>query len=201
MKLKLPPPITRGSVPLEQVLSSRRSERSYSPDPLPLAELGQLAWAAQGISEPTHGLRTAPSAGALYPLELYFVTPEGVLHYLPESHAFERRAAGDLRPALSRAALGQESVREAACDVVITSVTTRVQRKYGDRAPRYAALEAGHAGQNLLLEATARGLASVPIGAFDDRAVSELLGLPKGEEPLYVIAVGYPPGARAGADE
>jgi SagB-type dehydrogenase family enzyme len=201
VKLKLKAPVTRGSVPLEQVLSSRRSERSYSPDPLPPDELGQLAWAAQGISDPRQGLRTAPSAGALYPLELYFVTERGVLHYLPESHAFERRAGGDLRLALSRAALGQEAVHEAACDVVITSVTSRLRGKYGDRAPRYAALEAGHAAQNLLLEATARGLASVPVGAFDDRSVSELLRLPSGEEPLYLVAVGYPAGARMKADE
>jgi len=178
---------------LEQALAARRSQREFASKPLPLVELGQLAWAAQGVTEPDDGLRTAPSAGALYPLELYFLLPDGVLHYIVAEHAFERKSDRDQRAVLSDAALSQLSVRSAPCDVVIASVTGRTREKYGDRAPLYVALEAGHVGQNLLLEATARGLAGVPIGAFDGPAVSRVLGLAPEEEPLYIIALGYPP--------
>jgi SagB-type dehydrogenase family enzyme len=194
-KVSLPAPVLSGSMSLEQALHARRSQREFAPKPLPLVELGQLAWAAQGVTEPKLGLRTAPSAGALYPLELYFFTADGVLHYLPAEHAFERKGDRDQRSALSDAALSQSSVRLAACDVVIASVTDRTREKYGDRASLYVALEAGHVGQNLLLQATARGLVGVPIGAFDGSAVSKVLGLGQGEEPLYIIALGYPPEA------
>jgi SagB-type dehydrogenase family enzyme len=178
---------------VERALNTRRSQREFAPEPLTLAELGQLAWAAQGITDPEGGLRTAPSAGALYPLELYFLVPDGVLHYLPAEHAFARKSLRDEREALSSAALSQTSIRRAPCSVVIVTVTQRTRAKYGDRAPLYVALEAGHAGQNLLLQATARGLVGVPIGAFDTPAVGRLLGLAPGEEPLYIIALGYPP--------
>ncbi len=190
----LPPPVTRGDRSLEQVLAARRSRRELAPRPLSLAELGQLAWAAQGITDRAQRRRAAPSAGALYPLELYFVTPEGVLHYLPEGHALERRSAEDLRAALARAALDQDAVREAPCVAVLAAVTARTAQKYGDRAPRYVALEAGHAAQNLLLQATSRGLAGVPIGAFDDDAVRRVLALSAGETPLYLVALGAPSG-------
>jgi SagB-type dehydrogenase family enzyme len=192
-RIALPRPTTAGRVSVEQALNARRSRREFAPKPLALAELGQLAWAAQGITDPEGGLRTAPSAGALYPLELFFLVPDGVLHYLPVEHAFVRESQRDEREALSRAALSQASILGAPCSVVIVSVTERTREKYGDRAARYVALEAGHVGQNLLLEATARGLAGVPIGAFDDPAVGRLLGLGRGEEPLYIIALGYPP--------
>jgi len=186
----LPPPATSGDRSLEQVLAARRSRRDLAARPLSLAQLGQLAWAAQGITDPAQRRRAAPSAGALYPLELYFVTPEGMHHYLPERHALERRSAEDLRARLARAALDQDAVREAPCVAVLTAVTVRTAQKYGDRAPRYVALEAGHAAQNLLLQATARGLAGVPIGAFDDDAVRRVLALPAGETPLYLVALG-----------
>ncbi len=190
--LSLPPPVTSGQVSVEQALASRRSRREFASTPLGTAELGQLAWAAQGVSNPKEGLRTAPSAGALYPLELYFVNETGVWHYLPASHSFEQRSQRDLRAALSQAALNQESVRLAPCDVVLTSVTARTRQKYGERAARFAAIEAGHVAENLLLQATARGLVGVPIGGMSDEAVSEVLGLPPTEEPLYLVAVGYP---------
>ncbi|MBN1609837.1 MAG: SagB/ThcOx family dehydrogenase [Polyangiaceae bacterium] len=195
-RIALPAPVTSGTMSVEQALLTRRSQREFAPTPLPLGELGQLAWAAQGITEPANGLRTAPSAGALYPLELYFVVADGVLHYLPADHTLARNSQRDEREALSTAALLQTSIRDAPCSVVIVSVTERTREKYGDRAPLYVALEAGHVGQNLLLQATARGLAGVPIGAFDASAVSRLLGLAQGEEPLYIIALGYPPEAR-----
>jgi len=179
-------------MPVEQALSARRSRREFAPTALGMSELGQLAWAAQGIADRAEGFRTAPSAGALYPLELYFVTGAGVWHYAPNGHSFEPRSDRDLRRELSRAALDQEAVRSAPCDVVITSVTERTRKKYGERAARYVALEAGHVAENLLLQATARGLAGVPIGAMDDEAVSRVLGLGATEEPLYVVAIGHP---------
>jgi SagB-type dehydrogenase family enzyme len=177
---------------VEQALSVRRSRREFAPTPLSPGELGQLAWAAQGISDRAEGFRTAPSAGALYPLELYFVTGTGVLHYLPANHSFEQRSDRDLRQQLSQAALDQAAVRLAPCDVVITSVTDRTRKKYGERATRFVAVEAGHVAQNLLLQATARGLVGVPVGGMDDEVVSRVLGLPPTEEPLYVVALGYP---------
>jgi SagB-type dehydrogenase family enzyme len=182
---------------VEEALAARRSQRQFAPDPLPLAELGQLAWSAQGITDRANGYRTSPSAGAVYPLSVYFVTAAGVWVYLPATHALQQRADRDLREPLAQAALSQTAVRTAPCDVVITSVIHGMQRKYGDRATRYVAMEAGHVGQNLLLQATALGLVGVPIGAFDDETIRALLGLAAEEEPLYIIALGRPPAAPA----
>jgi SagB-type dehydrogenase family enzyme len=188
----LPPPRTTGPVSLEESLARRRSVRELGGEPLSHDELGQLLWAAQGTTSPD-GLRSAPSAGALYPLELYVATAEGAYHYLPDSHALEQTAAGDLRPELWRAALSQEPVRQAPAVFVVAGVYERTARKYGsERAPRYVHLEAGHAAQNLLLEAVAMGLGAVPIGAFDDAAIQLALGLPPEQRPLYVIPVGQP---------
>jgi SagB-type dehydrogenase family enzyme len=152
-----------------------------------------LAWAAQGITEPNDELRSAPSAGALYPLELYFVIRDGLFHYQPQSHSLELKQREDLRERIAEAALDQVPLRVAPCTVVITAVTLRTARKYDARASRYIAMEAGHAAQNLLLEATSRGLVGVPVGAFDDARLASLLALPDGEVPLYLIAVGNPP--------
>jgi SagB-type dehydrogenase family enzyme len=189
--VNLEAPRIRGEMSLEQALATRRSVRHFRAASIPMADLGQLAWAAQGVTDQADGLRTAPSAGALYPLELYFVTGDGTLRYVAEHHAFERVSARDLREELAGAVFSRGAVLSAPCDVVIASTTQRTAAKYGDRASRYVALEAGHAAQNLLLEATARGLAGVPIGAFDDRVVSKVLHLAPGEEALYIVALGY----------
>lgn len=187
---RLPPPRDRGTMSLEETLDRRRSVREFRRDPLAAAELGQLCWAAQGVTAP-EGYRTAPSAGALYPLELYVVTGEGVLHYEPARHRTTLHRSGDVRPALSAAALGQEAVSEAPAVFVVAAVYQRTAAKYGEgRARRYAQLEAGHAAQNLLLQAVALGLGGVPIGAFDDRRVQQVLGLPPDQEPLYLLPVG-----------
>lgn len=186
----LPAPRLTGPMPLETALAQRRSVRELSSDPLQNAELAQLLWAAQGVTDP-EGFRTAPSAGALYPLECYIATPAALYHYEPASHRLVQRLPGDQRAALARAALGQPAVADAAAVLVITAVFERTAEKYGEaRARRYAVLEAGHAAQNVLLQSVALGLGAVPIGAFQDDAVTELLGLPRGEEPLYLIAVG-----------
>lgn len=188
----LPPPAYTGSLALEEVLARRRSVRTFDDTPLTAAELGQLLWAAQGISG-EGGFRTAPSAGALYPLEVYVATAEGVFHYEPQGHRLRVVSGENRRPALYEAALRQDAVRQAPAVFVIAAVYERTAAKYGaERSPRYVHLEAGHAAQNLLLQAVALGLGAVPIGAFHDEQVQEALGLPPDHEPLYLIPVGHP---------
>lgn len=187
----LPEPADRGRMSLEEVLRRRRSVRELAATPLVAREIGQLLWAAQGVTSP-EGRRTAPSAGALYPLELYLATAAGVDRYEPAPHRLVRVLTGDRRSGLRAAALGQPAVGEAPAVFVIAAVLARTSGKYGARARRYVNLEAGHAAQNLLLQAVALGLAAVPIGAFDDAAVRRVLELPTGEEPLYLIPVGHP---------
>lgn len=187
----LPPPDRRGGMPLAEALDRRRSVRSFAAAPLDDRELGQLLWAAQGATG--EGRRTAPSAGATYPLEVLVATAQGLFRYLPREHALRAVDPTDLRPALADAALEQEFVATAPAVMIITAVTERTAARYGaERARRYVVLEAGHAAQNLLLAATALGLGSVPVGAFDDRQLARLLGLAAGEEPLYLLPVGHP---------
>jgi SagB-type dehydrogenase family enzyme len=184
----LPTPRLDGPMSLEDALATRRSVRAFADAPVARTQLGQLLWSAQGVTS-AEGRRTAPSAGALYPLEVYVADASGLYRYVPASHALERLGDADLRDWLGEAA-GQEAVGAAPTVVVITAVEARTAIRYGDRAARYVALEAGHAAQNLLLEATALGLGAVPIGSFDDRAVADVLRLPDGEAALYLIPVG-----------
>jgi len=188
----LPAPVQAGRMPLEQAIRLRRSVRTFTAEPLTLQQIGQLCWAGQGITDPQRGFRSAPSAGALYPIELYIVTADGVDHYLPKEHALERHLAGDVRGALRSAALGQEAITRAPACVVVTAVVERTARKYGPRAERYCFLEAGHVAQNILLQATALGLAGVPMGAFEDEQVAAVLKLPKGTRVLYLMPIGHP---------
>lgn len=190
--IQLPRPARSGVVSLEEALSQRRSTREFAPGPLTERQLSQLLWAAQGITSP-EGLRTAPSAGALYPLEIYVVLPVGFYHYDPARHCLDRISADDLRPALYDAALAQQAVREAETVFVMAGVYERTAQKYGtSRSRRYVHLEAGHAAQNLLLEAVALGLGAVPIGAFHDTEVQKALSLPRNHQPLYLIPSGKP---------
>lgn len=201
----LPFPRLRGSISLEEALANRRSVREFSDDPITLEELGQLLWATYGISEVRHGFRTAPSAGALYPLEIYAVVGErgvayggrfleaGVYHYDVYRHSLVLRRRGDFREALYRAALEQDWVLAAPLSIVIAAVYQRTARVYGERGRvRYVPMDVGHAGQNLYLQAVALGLGTVAVGAFDDGAVAEALGLPPEETPLYIMPVGRP---------
>lgn len=188
----LPAPRLKGELSFEEVLAKRRSVRSFSEQPLTLEEIGQLLWSAQGITDPK-GFRTAPSAGALYPLEVYVVTGEGIAHYIPDGHQITFQAADGAKERLFEAALNQSAVKEAPAVFVITAVYERTAQKYGEkRAPRYVQLEAGHAAQNILLQAVALGLGAVPIGAFYDEQVQEALNLPADYQPLYLIPVGHP---------
>lgn len=191
----LPPPRLDGTQSLEELLARRRSRREFASRPLTEAEVGQLLWAAQGLTH-ERGFRTAPSAGALYPLEMYVATVQGVFHYDPSAHRLLVISEGDAREQLYQAALNQEPVRQAPAVFVITAVYGRTAKKYGEqRSPRYVHLEAGHAAQNLLLEAISLGLGAVPIGAFHDSEVQQALGLPTDHEPLYLIPAGPPQGA------
>ncbi len=187
----LPPPARAGHMSLEEALARRRSVREFSGKPLSDRELSQLLWAAQGITHPD-GFRTVPSAGALYPLEIYVATATGCFHYDPQPHRLHRSTDRDLRPALYRAAQAQEPVREAPAVFVVAAVYERTAKKYGEaRSPRYVHLEAGHAAQNLLLEAVALDLGGVPIGAFHDAEIQKVLSLPAEQRPLYLIPIGH----------
>jgi SagB-type dehydrogenase family enzyme len=188
-QVALPAPATGGLMSLELVIERRRSERSFRRDPLPIATIGQLLWAGQGITSPD-GKRTAPSAGALYPLELYVVTPTEVMHYLPQGHRVEVRAGPDLRPELQAAAFGQPPVGAAPDLIVVAAVPDRTRVRYGARAEAFVDREAGHAAQNILLQATARGLAAVPIGSLDPSRAATALALPADHTVLYLIPVG-----------
>lgn len=187
----LPPPRTSSPVSLEAALEQRQSVREFLPDPLSDQELGQLLWAAQGVTDPT-GHRPVPSAGALYPLEIYAVTETEILRYDPSTHSVGTHRSGDHRRDLQVAALGQDPVGEAPLTLVIAAVPARTAVKYGDRAARYVHLEAGHAAQNVLLQAVALGLGAVPIGAFVDERVEAVLEFSPGEHPVYLISVGHP---------
>ncbi len=191
--LELPPPRSAsGPQSLEMALSRRRSRREFQPNPLQPEQIGQLAWACQGLSEPG-GLRTAPSAGGLHPLRLHVATWEGLFEYLPDFHALRVRSRKDLRGGLSRACPGQEWVGRAPAICALSADPTRVFRRYGTgRGTRYLHLEAGHAAQNLLLQAAALDLWATPLGAFEDSRVSCILDLPEGHLPLYLIPVGTP---------
>jgi SagB-type dehydrogenase family enzyme len=192
----LPHPTLRGERSLEQLLQSRRSVREYLDASLALNQVGQLLWAAQGISHAS-GLRTAPSAGALYPLELYLVTGKvdglapGVYHYQPRPHRLTMMHDEDLRGMLADAALGQSSVSDSAAVLVIAAVYERTTRKYGKRGIRYVHMEVGHAAQNVFLQAETLGLATVVVGAFDDDSVSDILRLPPDVKPLMLMPLGH----------
>lgn len=190
--IQLPRPARSGVVSLEEALSQRRSTREFAPGPLTDRQLSQLLWAMQGITGP-EGLRTAPSAGPLYPLEIYAVLPAGFYHYDPARHCLNRIVADDLRPALCQAALAQQAITEAEVVFVMAAVYERTEQRYGAvRSRRYAHLEAGHAAQNLLLQAVVLGLGAVCMGAFHDTEVQKALSLPRNHQPLYLIPAGTP---------
>lgn len=196
--IKLPEPRYKGDISVEEALLQRRSVREYTHQPLTLAEVSQLLWAAQGVTD-SKGYRTAPSAGALYPLELYAVVGDveglsaGIYRYVPAGHQLLLVVSGDKRAELAGAALGQSYVREAAVDLVFSCVYTRTTRKYGYRGTQYVHMEVGHAAENVHLQAVSLGLGTVEIGAFADAPVKEVIGMPQEETPLYIMPVGRQP--------
>ena len=193
--IKLPNPELSGEQSVEMLLQQRRSVRSYQKSSLNLTEVGQLLWSAQGVSD-AQGLRTAPSAGALYPLKLFVVVGDvnelspGIYQYNPEEHSLLKTANGDLRKLLQKAALNQSSIGDAAIIFVFTAIYQRTTWKYGDRGVRYVHMEVGHAGQNLFLQAEALDLGTVVVGAFNDDEVREVLNLDDDMQPLSLMPVG-----------
>ncbi len=178
-----------GPMSLERAIATRRSYRSFSSEPLTLEQVGQLVWAAQGQS-PEGKYRTAPSAGATYPLELFVVNGDGLYLYIPSKHAIDKLGDIDLRAELAKVSLGQEFIQEAPLTLVLAAEFARTTKHYGQRGVRFVYMEAGHAAQNVQLQAQAIGLGSVAVGAFDEVAVGEILTLPDYLEPIYLISVG-----------
>lgn len=203
--LDLPAPRLASDVSLEATLQNRRSIRAYADTSITLADVSQLLWSAYGITMPVEdgpdflrgGLRTAPSAGALYPLEIYVVArnvadlPEGIYLYRSEAHKLMRITEDDRWEGLAEACLGQSHFETAAAAIVYSAVFERNTSKYGRRGrQRYVCMDLGHSAENVYLQAYALGLGTCAIGAFDDLRVKQVVGMTRQEEPLYVMPVG-----------
>lgn len=193
--VQLPQPRFDSGISVEKALLGRRSVREYRDGPLTLAEIGQLLWAAQGVTAPG-GFRTAPSAGALYPLELHVVAgnvrdlPPGIYRYRPQTHTLAPIIPGDRRGELCAAALQQAPIRKAPASLVFSAVFARTTCKYGERGLRYVYMDHGHAAENVYLQAVSLHLGTVVIGAFADDVVKKVISMPAGEEPLSIMPVG-----------
>lgn len=195
LMITLPQPVFESKTSVEYALKNRRSAREYQNKPLTLQAVGQLLWAAQGVTS-NNGYRTSPSAGALYPLSVYVVCgnvdglPAGLYRYIPEKHSLIKLDDEDVRERLSDASLKQHDISMAPIDIVITANYKITTHKYGDRGIRFVHMEAGHAAQNIYLQAVSLTIGTVSIGAFDDRAVREILRLGNDEQPLYIMPAG-----------
>ena len=189
--VRLTKPKLMGTVSFEEALTKRRNIRLFANKPLESEQISQLAWAGQGITEKQRGLRTAPSAGEIYPIELYFATEEGLFVYRPAEHSLEQTSDKDIRISLATAASMQESVATAGCDIIIAGSVRKLSTQFRNKAKTYMLLEAGHVAQNILLQAACLDLGSIPIGGFSTKEVSRACRLPAGYEPLYIICVGH----------
>lgn len=190
MELKLPNPILKGEKNLEECIYERESVRSYKDKEIEIEKISQILWAAQGKKGQK---RTVPSAGATFPLEIYITLKDkGFFHYNFEKHALELITSEDLSKKLAQASWDQNFIAEAYLNVIICAIFERTTQRYGERGVRYVFIEVGHCAQNIHLEAVSLGLASVPIGAYEDNKVKDVLDLKKKIEPLYIIPVGYP---------
>lgn len=197
MSIQLPQPSTKSGTSVEEALTSRRSIRSYNDRPLTLDSVSQLMWSAQGITGDNF-FRTAPSPGALYPLEVYIVVKHvtsleaGVYVYEPVSHSLRLTARGNVSDQLASASLGQSAVSRAPAVIVIAAEYERVTGKYKNRGIRYTHMEAGHVSQNIYLQCESLDLGTVAIGAFDDEKVANILKMKKSHAPLYIMPIGHP---------
>jgi SagB-type dehydrogenase family enzyme len=203
-RLLLPEPMLSSDFSVEEALLNRRSVREFKDESLSLSDISQILWAAYGITQQQSspaflrgGLRTAPSAGGLYPLEIYLVCGKaqglkpGVYKYISETHELEMTMEGDFRKDLSEAALAQDFIAQAPVSLVYAAVFKRTTQKYGDRGKdRYVCMDLGHSAENVYLQATALGLGTCAVGAFTDKIVSMLMELPDEETPLYIMPVG-----------
>jgi SagB-type dehydrogenase family enzyme len=200
-KIQLSLQFPEHSIPFVEVLKKRKSIRSYSSKALGINDLSFLLWASTGIQRKQRGyeFRTAPSAGALYPIETYLVVDNvqglnrGLYHYGIASHALEELGLGSFVEQIAHAALDQEMCLEAPVTFVWTAVFERSKWKYKQRAYRYVYLDAGHIAQNLALSATSIGLGSCQIGAIFDEEINEIIGVDGLEESaIYLSVVGHP---------
>jgi SagB-type dehydrogenase family enzyme len=190
--IQLAEPKTKGTMSLEEALQRRRSVRFFTSEPLKFSEIAQLAWAGQGVTDLQRGLRTAPSAGALYPIDLYFSTTDGLFVYRPANHSMEQVIAQDIKPKLMEVMGGPEAVATAGCNIIVAGSSRKLSERFRDKSKTYMLLEAGHIAQNIQLQAVCLGLGSVTIGGMDSRQTSRVCRLPTGYEVLYVIPVGHP---------
>ncbi len=198
-EIQLPAPETDGEVSLEETIASRRSRRTFSDRSLSGEQLGQVLWSAQGITEEARDFRAAPSAGATFPLKIYVAVGDGAVEdldagvylYKPEEHGLSQVSAGDVRELLASAALGQGFVADAPVSIVIAADYDRTTGRYGERGKRYVHMEVGHAGGNIYLQCESLGLGTVAVGAFTDEDVEDVIGIPDGEDALYIMPVGY----------
>jgi SagB-type dehydrogenase family enzyme len=179
--VKLPAPVLKGQMSLEETLVLRRSKRRFAHQSLNWEQISQLLWAAHGVTDEVNGFR----------MEVYLAIEDGTYHYEPQGHEVEQTSTTDKRAEISRAAIGQPWVQEAAADIVVAAVYEKVSAVYGERAKRLIDIEAGHVAQNLHLQAVALGLGSVPIGAFNRDEVQKILALPGDHKPVYIVSVGY----------
>ncbi len=194
-RLTLPKPRISGPMSLEEVINQRRSVRRFTPEVLTLEEIGQLLWSAQGITGERDTQRAAPSAGGRHPLVFYVCRADGMWRYHPSGHFLSRHIGLDVRDDLVEAAWRQNFIAEAPCVIIISAVFKRTTERYKDRGgQRYVPMDAGHAAENLLLQAIALGLGGVPVAAFNDGPTKHVLALPDNEDPLYIIPVGHPKG-------
>lgn len=200
-EIHLPPPSYEGKVTVEQALKARRTHRSFKVRPLSLKQLSQILWGAYGVTSTVSGcnMKTAPSAGALYPIDIYAVVGKGgvatlapgVYHYSPERHSLTCTKGGDQRAALAQHALHQMWMAEAPVVIVITGDYVRCTGKYGRRGVTYTHIEAGHVGQNVFLQAEATGLKAGIVGAFENDRIIKALGISATHDPLSIMPVGF----------
>ncbi len=197
---KLPAPKERAGPSLWTAMGTRRSRRNFAPQPMKREELSQIMWAASGITAEAQGLplRTAPSAGGLYPIETYVVVnrvhgmESGVYHYFPPDHTLELLRTGDYSRAVAHAALDQKMAINASIVLIWTAVVERARWKYRQRAYRYIYLDAGHIGQNVALAAEGMGMGCCAIGALYDDEVNDLVAADGEEETaVYMTCVGH----------
>jgi SagB-type dehydrogenase family enzyme len=196
----LPAPFLNGGLPLTEAINQRRSIRDFSSEPVLLFQLSQVLWSAQGITDSLQNLRSVPSAGASYPLEIYVVVGDnavrevdcGVYYYEVGMHRLSMHLQEDLRSALAEAALNQDSISVAPISLVICAEYDRTLARYSAKGESYIYMEAGHAGQNVYLQAVALGLGSLAIGAFRDDDVRRVLKLKSSMRPLCIMPVGKP---------
>ncbi|MFW9987934.1 MAG: SagB/ThcOx family dehydrogenase [Candidatus Odinarchaeota archaeon] len=190
MDIILQNPKLKGRKSLEECIYERESIRNYKDNKIEIEKISQILWAAQGKKG---NKRTIPSAGATFPLEIYTILRnKGFYHYNFEKHILELIKDSDLSKKLSEASWNQEFISKAYLNIIICAIFERTTQRYGERGIRYVFIEVGHCAQNIHLEAVSMGLSSVPIGAFDDNKVKNLLNLKKKIEPLYIIPIGYP---------